>query len=179
LEAGAAHAVRVQVQTIVQERSDQGRLEPMPVDAGLVHSVEAGTPFAATLGAELTEISAEQVSLEVEAPQSLHNHLGGPHAAALYGLAEIAAVGVTLARFGDLVIKVNVVPVVKSAEIKYLRVAKGRLTATATFAGDEDAARASVAERGKASFPCDVVVRDASGTETTHARVEMALRSWE
>ena len=151
----------------------------MPVDAGLVHSVEAGTPFAATLGAQLTEISAERVTLEVEAPQILNNHLGGPHAAALYGLAELAAVGVTLARFGDLVIKDNVVPVVKGAEIQYVRLAKGRLTATAEFAGDEEAARASVAERGKASFPCDVVVRDASGTETTRARVVMALRSWD
>jgi acyl-coenzyme A thioesterase PaaI-like protein len=151
----------------------------MPVDAGLVHSVEAGTPFAATLGAQLTEISAEQVSLEVEAPQSLHNHLGGPHAAALYGLAELAAVGIALARFGDLVIKVNVVPVVKSAEIKYLRVARGRLTATATFGGDEDAVRAAIAERGRASFPCDVVVRDATGADTTTARVELALKNWD
>jgi acyl-coenzyme A thioesterase PaaI-like protein len=150
-----------------------------PVDAGLVYSVETGTPFAATLGAQLTEISAERVSLEVEAPQSLHNHLGGPHAAALYGLAEIAAVGVTLARFGDLVIKNNVVPVVKAAEIRYVRVARGRLTATAEFAGDEEETRASVAERGRASFPCDVVVRDAGGEETTRARVEMALRSWD
>jgi acyl-coenzyme A thioesterase PaaI-like protein len=151
----------------------------MPVDAGLVHSVEAGTPFAATLGAQLTEISADRVSLEVEAPQILNNHLGGPHAAALYGLAELAAVGVTLARFGDLVIKDSVVPVVKSAEITYVRLAKGRLTATAEFAGDEDDARASVAARGKASFPCDVVVRDAGGAETTRARVVMALRSWD
>jgi acyl-coenzyme A thioesterase PaaI-like protein len=151
----------------------------MPVDAGLVHSVEAGTPFAATLGAQLTEISAERVSLEVEAPQILNNHLGGPHAAALYGLAELAAVGVTLARFGDLVIKSNVVPVVKSAEIEYLRLAKGRLTATAEFSGDEEEARSSVAARGKASVACVVVVRDSSGAETTRARVVMALRSWD
>jgi acyl-coenzyme A thioesterase PaaI-like protein len=148
-----------------------------PVDAGLVYSVEQGTPFAATLGAQLTEISAERVSLEVEAPAILNNHLGGPHAAAIYGLAELAAVGVTLARFGDLVLKNGVLPVVKGAEIRYVRVARGRLTATAEFAGDDDAVRASVAERGRASFPCDVVVRDATGTETTRARVEMALRT--
>jgi acyl-coenzyme A thioesterase PaaI-like protein len=146
-----------------------------PVDAGLVYTVESGTPFAATLGAKVTEISADRVSMEVDAPAALHNHLGGPHAAALYGFGELAAVGVTLARFSDVIVSEGVLPVVKSAEIRYLHVARGRLTATAEFLGDEAKTRALVAERGRASFPVDVVVRDASGTETTHVRVEMAL----
>jgi acyl-coenzyme A thioesterase PaaI-like protein len=146
-----------------------------PLDLGVVHSVEEGTPFHATLGAKVVAIDHTSATLSLDCPEGLRNHLGGPHAAALFGLAEASAAAVLLSLFDDLVAK-GVLPVVRSAEIRYQRIAVGTVTALATFGGDERKVRDEVATTGRSSFPVDVVVTDAHGTQTTVMRAEMVLK---
>ena len=147
-----------------------------PLDLGVVHAAEQGSPFHATLGAKVVAIDHRSATLTLDCPEGLRNHLGGPHAGALFGLAETAAASVLLSVFDDLVRK-GVLPVIKSAEIRYQRIAIGVVTAMATFAGDEQQVRAEVAEHGKSTFPVDVVITDSHGTQTTVMRAEMVLKS--
>ena len=138
-------------------------------------AVEKGSAFARTLGPTLVSIGDGQAVLELDAPESLHNHVGGPHAATLFGFAETAAAGVVVSVFQDLV-QGGAVPLIKSAEIAYTAIAQGPVTATARFAGDEAGVRGSMAERGVAVFPVDITVATADGVETARMRAQMALK---
>ena len=65
----------------------------------------------------------------------------------------------------------------KDAQIGYSAIATGPLLAAASLAvGEEDGVRASVAERGRATFPVDVRFRrESDDVETAVATYRMAL----
>lgn len=122
-----------------------------------------------------TVVSTSPALLRLDAGPDLHNHVGGPHAAAIFGLGETAAFVVLLAVFGDLV-EAGAIPLVKQAEITYSAVVIGPLLAAATLVGDEGGARASYADRGRATFPVEVRFRrDADDVETAVATYLMAV----
>ncbi len=137
--------------------------------------VEGGSPYARTLGPTLVSIGGGEAVLQVEAPESLHNHVGGPHAATLFGFAETAAAGVVISLFEDLVSS-GAVPLIKSAEISYRTIATGPVTATARFLGDAEGVRASYAMRGVAVFPVEITIATAEGSETARMTAQMALK---
>ena len=137
--------------------------------------IEAGSPFARTLGPTVESLDGGVVRLALDAPESLHNHVGGPHAATLFGLAETAAAGIVVTVFEDLV-AAGAVPLIKSAEISYSALALGPVTASASFAGDAEGVRASYAERGVAVFPVEVEIRNAAGEGTSRFVAQMALK---
>jgi acyl-coenzyme A thioesterase PaaI-like protein len=137
--------------------------------------MEGGTPFARTLGAHLVSRGDGQAVLAVDAPVALHNHVGGPHAATLFGLAETAAAAVILTVFEDL-FRDGAVPLIKSAEISYKAIATGEVTATARFTGDADGVRQSMTQRGVAVFPVEVSLATADGTECASFTAHMALK---
>ncbi len=145
----------------------------IPTD--LTPLIEGGTAFARTLGARLVSRSSEQVVMSVDAPASLHNHVGGPHAATLFGLAETAAAAVVLTVFEDL-FRDGAVPLIKSAEISYLAIASGQVTATARFTGDAEGVRGSLRLRGVAVFPVEVSLATADGREAARFTGQMALK---
>jgi acyl-coenzyme A thioesterase PaaI-like protein len=140
--------------------------------AGAVHGA---TGFVRTLGVRVLEV--EPARLRLDAGPELHNHLGGPHAAAIFGLGETAAFVVLLRVFGDLV-EQGAVPLVKSSSIGYSAVATGPLLAQAELTGDEAAARSALAAKGRATFEVDVRFRrEADDVETAAATYVMALRA--
>ncbi len=139
---------------------------------GLIHGA---TGFVRTLGVRVLDV--EPARLRLDAGPSLHNHLGGPHAAAIFGLGETAAFVVLLRVFGDLV-EQGAVPLVKSSSIGFSAVATGPLLAEAELTGDEASARTALAAKGRASFEVEVRFRrEADDVETATASYIMALRS--
>jgi hypothetical protein len=130
--------------------------------------------FVKVLGPRV--LSTDPALLRLDAGPDLHNHVGGPHAAAIFGLGETAAFVVLLQVFGDLV-EAGAVPLVKDAQIGYSAIATGPLLAAASLAvGEEDGVRASVAERGRATFPVEVRFRrERDAVETAVATYRMAL----
>lgn len=133
------------------------------------------TGFVRTLGVQVLDV--EPARLRLDAGPELHNHLGGPHAAAIFGLGETAAFVVLLRVFGDLVTQ-GAVPLVKSSSIGYSAVATGPLLALAELTGDEASARAALAAKGRATFEVDVRFRrEADDVETAAATYVMALRA--
>lgn len=129
--------------------------------------------FAGTLGVRV--LSTAPALLRLDAGPELHNHVGGPHAAAIFGLGETAAFVELLSVFGD-VVEAGAVPLVKDAQIGYSAIATGPLLAAAVLTGDEAGVRASMQERGRATFPVEVRFRrEADDVETAVATYRMAL----
>ena len=138
--------------------------------AALIHGTGG---FVGTLKPQV--LSTEPSLLRLDAGPELHNHVGGPHAAVIFGLGETAAFVVLLQTFGDLV-ESGVVPLVKDAQIGYSAIVTGPLLAAATLTGGEDGVRASVAERGRATFPVEVRFRrESDDVEAAVATYRMAL----
>jgi acyl-coenzyme A thioesterase PaaI-like protein len=141
--------------------------------AGLIHGAGG---FVGLLRPHVVRSGPDQALLRLDAGPELHNHIGGPHAAAIFGLGETAAFVVLLEVFGDLV-EQGAVPLVKSAEIAYSAVATGPLLATARLTGDAVEARACLAERGVAVFGVEVgVTREQDDARTAVMTAQMALK---
>ena len=137
-----------------------------------IHDAEG---FVGTLGPKVVSSGRDGALLRLDAGPQLHNHVGGPHAAAIFGLGETAAFCVLLEVFGDLV-EAGAVPLVKGAEIGYVAVATGALLAQARLTGDESGARASLAERGRATFDVEVLFRrEDDDQQTARCTYRMAL----
>jgi acyl-coenzyme A thioesterase PaaI-like protein len=134
--------------------------------------------FVGTLGPRVLSSSRDGVLLRLDAGPELHNHVGGPHAAVIFGLGETAAFGLLLEVFGDLVEAGTAVPLVKSGTIAYSAIATGPLLASARLLGDEAGARASLAARGVATFDVEITFRRESDDEQTAVMTaRMALKA--
>lgn len=99
------------------------------------------------------------------------NHLGTVHASALFAVAE-AASGIFLGQqFGESA--TEFVAVVRRAEAKFLRPARGRIRARATVATDEiDKWKSELAARGRLSATVTIEVVDDADIVVLNAVVE-------
>lgn len=132
--------------------------------------------FVGLLAPRVLSTGRSGAVLRLDAGPELHNHVGGPHAAAIFGLGETAAFAVLLEVFGDLV-ETGAVPLVKASQITYSAIATGPLLASATLVGDEAGARAAYQARGSASFPVEVTFRRGTDdVQTASATYQMALK---
>jgi uncharacterized protein (TIGR00369 family) len=131
-------------------------------------------PFAAYLGLEITEVSAGEATVVLPRKAEHNNHVGSQHAGALFTVAETASgaafVGAFAVRMGD------VVPLAKSAEINYEKIAHGPITAKATLGIDAAAALATLDAEGKVEFPCEVELTDKDGQRVATATVHWHVR---
>ena len=66
--------------------------------AARLHEAEG---FVGTLGPRVLSTGRDGAVLRLDAGPELHNHVGGPHAAAIFGLGETAAFAVLLEVFGE------------------------------------------------------------------------------
>jgi acyl-coenzyme A thioesterase PaaI-like protein len=106
--------------------------------------------------------------------ERLRNHVGSQHAGGLFSAAEAASgaafVGAFMERMGE------ITPLAKSAQISYLKLAKGPILATATLGED----KASLLERldadGRVEFPVSVSLTDPDGTEVATVTVDWHVR---
>lgn len=144
--------------------------------------LEHAPGFVGLLRVQVLDSGPDGGQLRMDAGPELHNHVGGPHAAVIFGLGETAAFAVLLEVFGDLV-EDGCVPLVKQAQVAYSAVATGPLLAAAHLLGrageqgaPEQGVRDSLAHRGRASFDVEVVFsREGDGVETARASYRMAL----
>jgi acyl-coenzyme A thioesterase PaaI-like protein len=140
------------------------------IKAGLSEAV----PFSRTLGVEYLELSAERAVLRLPDRADLHNHVGGPHAGAMFTLGESATGAVVIGSFADLL--ASYTPLAAGAQIRYRALAMGPVTAEAKLARPGADVRADLETDGKARFDVEVVIRDESGTTTGEMTVTWALR---
>ena len=131
-------------------------------------------PFAGHVGLEITEVSAGEATVVLPQRAELNNHVGSQHAGALFTAAETASgaafVGAFALRMGD------VVPLAKSAEIAYEKIANGPITAVGRLGIDAVEALATLDAEGKVEFPCEVELHDEAGTRVATATVHWHVR---
>jgi uncharacterized protein (TIGR00369 family) len=131
-------------------------------------------PFAGHLGLEIGEISAGEATVVLPKRGELTNHVGSQHAGALFTVAETASgaafVGAFAVRMGD------ITPLARHAEIDYVKVANGPVTASAKLGVDAAEALATLDAEGKVEFPCHVELTDGAGDLVATATVRWHVR---
>lgn len=153
----------------------------LPVNAAGAVDVEgvfADPPrgFLRTLAPTLVSLDEQSAVLRFDAGPDLHNHVGGPHAATLFGVGELAAFALLLRVFNDEVVAGGV-PFIKSGDIAYQALVLEPVLATARITDDVAAAKARYDERGSVSFACEVVFTlESTGQQTTVMHPTMTLK---
>ncbi|MGW1883813.1 DUF4442 domain-containing protein [Streptomyces sp. NPDC001970] len=134
----------------------------------------ATVPMARTLNLEFVETTAERAVVRMPDQPDYHNHVGGPHAGAMFTLAESASGAIVLAAFGDQLNRA--VPLAVKAEIGYKKLAMGVVTATATLGRPVAEVVAELDEGHRPEFPVDIAITRADGAVTGEMTVVWTLR---
>jgi len=131
-------------------------------------------PWVGTVGVEFAEVAPERAVLRLPDDPGLRNHVGGPHAAMIFGLGETATGAVTLAAFGSALERATPLPV--RSDIAYQRIARGPLTAVAVLGRPAAEVLAELDAGARPEFGIDVTVTDGDERETTRMTVVWTLR---
>jgi uncharacterized protein (TIGR00369 family) len=147
----------------------------MEVDLDLIaKSMGTAVPYIGHMGIEVTAMEEGAATALLPDRPELHNHVGSQHAGALFGVAETASgaafVGGFAARMGDLT------PLARSAQISYLKVARGPIEAKATLNTPAADALAALDADGRVDFSVEVEMTDAEGTTVATATVDWNVR---
>jgi uncharacterized protein (TIGR00369 family) len=147
----------------------------MEVDFGAVaKGMAVAVPYIAHIGIEVTEMSEGAATAVLPDRPELHNHVGSQHAGALFGVAETASgaafVGAFAARMGE------VTPLARSAEISYLKVARGAIEAKAKLGMPAAEVLAKLDADGRVDFSVEVEMTDAEGAVVATATVDWNVR---
>lgn len=141
---------------------------------GIATALAQTVPFVRTLGLEFVELSAERAVLRLPDDAAVHNHVGGPHAGAMFTLGESATGAIVLGSFADLLDRFT--PLAYGAQISYRAFARGPVTAEATLVTPAAQVRELIDAAGRARFDVAVVIRDEAGTTTSEMTVTWVLR---
>jgi acyl-coenzyme A thioesterase PaaI-like protein len=134
----------------------------------------ATVPMARTLNLEFLETTAQRAVVLLPDQPDFHNHVGGPHAGAMFTLAESASGAIVLAAFGDQLNRA--VPLAVRAEIAYSKLAKGPVTATAELGRPAAEVVAELDKGERPEFPVEISLTRADGDETARMTVVWTLR---
>ncbi|MCZ0204847.1 DUF4442 domain-containing protein [Streptomyces achromogenes] len=134
----------------------------------------ATVPMARTLKLEFLETTADRAVVSLPDQDAYHNHVGGPHAGAMFTLGESASGAIVLAAFGDQLSRA--VPLAVRAEIAYKKLAMGTVTATATLGRPAAEVVAELDAGQRPEFPVSVEIRRADGAVTGEMSVLWTLR---
>ncbi|GHH85011.1 DUF4442 domain-containing protein [Streptomyces sulfonofaciens] len=134
----------------------------------------ATVPMTRTLNLRYVETTPHRAVVVLPDRSDFHNHVGGPHAGAMFTLGESASGAVVLAAFGDRMS--SAVPLAVRAEIAYRKLAMGTVTATATLGRPAAEVVAELDAGTRPEFPITVEIRREDGAVTAEMTVVWTLR---
>ncbi|MGQ4336439.1 DUF4442 domain-containing protein [Streptomyces hayashii] len=134
----------------------------------------ATVPMARTLNLQFIEAGPEKAVVALPDQGEFHNHVGGPHAGAMFTLGESASGAIVLAAFGDQLSRA--VPLAVGAEIAYRKLAMGVVTATATLGRPAAEVVAQLDAGERPEFPVAIEIRRADGAVPGGMTVTWTLR---
>lgn len=147
----------------------------MPIDPEFVKSaLPQSVPMVATLDLQFRHLDLDEAVMVLPDQAAYHNHVGGPHAGAMFTLAESASGALILANFGDVLDRV--VPLAVSAEIRYLKLAMGEVIATATMGSSAAEVLAQLDAGKRPELLIEVALCVADGTKTGHMTIRWTLK---
>ena len=129
-------------------------------------------PFNKFLGIQRS--AREGYILELANSDNLLNHLGTLHAGALFSLAEATSGEFLLRQFHNS--ELDIIPVVRKADIKYSRPAESAVYSTADFVDDSaDEIYAGLQERGKVIIQVKVGLYNEAGERIAVSTIDWFL----
>ena len=134
----------------------------------------ATVPMARTLNLEFRETTPEKAVVALPDQSDFHNHVGGPHAGAMFTLGESASGAIVLAAFGEQLSRA--VPLAVSADIAYKKLAMGPVTATATLGRPAAEVVAELDAGRRPEFPVAIAIQREDGAVTGEMTVVWTLR---
>ncbi len=137
-------------------------------------AMKQGVPWVGTTGIDFVEVEGGRVLVELPDGAENRNHVGGPHAAVMFGAGETASGAVVLAAFSQHMDKAT--PLVARAEIAYKKVATGVLRAEAVLGRPAAEVVAELASGTRPEFPVHVTITNADGATTAEMTVTWTLR---
>jgi acyl-coenzyme A thioesterase PaaI-like protein len=140
------------------------------VAAGLGQAI----PFNVYIGLKDTTIGQGGGSVKLPDDEHLRNHVGSQHAGALFSAGEAASGAAFVGAFLDIMGEIT--PLAEGAEIAYRKIARGEITATATFSEDREELKAKLNAEGRIRFPVAVEMTDADGTVVAEMTVKWYVR---
>lgn len=150
-------------------------IDSSQVAAGML----AAVPFARTLGLEFVEVAAEadgavQAVVRLPDTTATHNHVGGPHAGAMFSLGETASGAVVVAAFAHVLDRAT--PLAVNADIAYRKLAMGSVRATARLARPAADVVAELDAGQRPEFPVHVDIATEEGKPTGEMTILWTLR---
>lgn len=126
----------------------------------------ATIPLVATLGIVIEEVTLDPIVAIAFLPDrpEQRNHVGGPHAGAIFTMAETASGAVVQALFSDLFTVAT--PLIMNGEITYRALALGDMRGVATLRGGQtelERVRSEIGIGSRPEFFIDVEIRSATG----------------
>jgi uncharacterized protein (TIGR00369 family) len=140
----------------------------------LAAGYQEAIPFNKHLGLEVAELGEGRGVVRLPVDDVLRNHVGSQHAGALFTAGEAASGGAFVGTFAEQM--ANITPLAKSAEISYLKVARGPITATATLPQSAESLTSKLEAEGKVVFPVNVALADEDGNTVAEMRVDWHVR---
>ncbi|MGW4735443.1 DUF4442 domain-containing protein [Streptomyces shenzhenensis] len=134
----------------------------------------ATVPMVRTLKLEYLETTPERAVLSLPDQEEYRNHVGGPHAGAMFTLGESASGAVVLAAFGGQLARAVPLPV--TAEIAFRKIALGPVRATATLGRPAAEVVAELDAGERPEFPVVVALQREDGAVTGEMTVVWTLR---
>lgn len=131
-------------------------------------------PFATHVGVEIVEVAQGRATAQLAQTPTTENHIASQHAGALFTLGEAASGAAMAGAFATRLATIR--PVAGAASIRYTRVAKGTITATAAIDQGVDALTAQLDAEGKIAFDVGVTLTDAAGEEVAGMTVGWHLK---
>lgn len=138
--------------------------------AGLSQAI----PFNAHLGLEVAAVGEGRGVVRLPDLPTLKNHVDSQHAGALFSAGEAASGAAFVGAFADRMGEIT--PLARTAEISYLKLAKGEITATGVLGTPKEELIASLDANGKVEFPIEVDLTDSDGVKVAAMTVVWHVR---
>ena len=139
-----------------------------PYDMIKTH-LDAAVPFATHVGVKLLEIADGTARAELDQRPETSNHIATQHAGAMFTLGEAASGAAVAGALAPVILQMR--PVAATANIGFLKIAKGLLTAEARTSRPGATLMAEIETTGKTAFDVTVEIRDAAGERVAEMSV--------
>lgn len=120
-------------------------------------AVQGTAPFIATLGIEVVALDRERALLRLPDLVGSRNHLGGPHAGAIFSLGETAAAALLVQNFAGWFDRLA--PLAVSAGISWSKLARSAVTAEARMSRPAEEIEAELAAGTRPQWDNRIVFR--------------------
>ncbi len=131
-------------------------------------------PMVGTLNLRFDSLDPQRAVLALPDQPGYHNHIGGPHAGAMWTLGESASGALVLGNFGDQLDKA--IPLAVESTIRFKKVAMGEVTATATMSRTRDEIMTDLDAGRRPEFAVEILITTADGTVTGEMSILWTLK---